>query len=313
MLKIKKHFSVKGIMMNMFFANLPLFMELAKLKSYTKAAHALGIGVSTLSRRIRQMESEMGVALFTRNTRSVSLTESGQEFFQHCEAVVAEANNAKEAVVGHMVRPSGVVRVAMLSQIYHFFLADTLVRFAELWPDIHLHITLSDRAVDLVMEPYDLDIRVGPLKDSTLRARKIYTVKLAVYGSPKLLERHDAPQSPQDLKRLPCITMTQGGNPWHLTNGKRKEEVFIDPVHIANSVNILHDFTLAGLGVTMMLPPEAAPHEQSGALARLLPEWNGSSFDMYIILPSGQAPRRVRVFVDYLCEFFAGLQKRLDG
>lgn len=299
--------------MDTFFPNLPLFMELAKQKSYTKASETLAIGVSTLSRRIRKLESEMGVPLFARNTRSVSLTESGQELFQHCEAIVAEAQNAKEAVIGNLGKTSGVVRVAMLSQIYHFFLAEALVRFAEQWPDIHLHITLSDRAVDLMTEPYDLDIRIGPLRDSTLKAKKIYTVKLAVYASPKLLSRHAPPKKPQDLKRLPCITLAQQGNPWHLTKGKRKEEVFINPVHIANSVNVLHDFALAGLGVTMILPPEAAPHEQSGQLIRLLPEWSGSCFDMNIILASSQLPRRVRVFVDYISAFFADLQKRSDG
>lgn len=299
--------------MDAFFSNLPLFMELAKLKSYTRAAQSLGLGVSTLSRRIRNLEEEMGIPLFKRNTRRVSLTESGQELFQHCETVVAEAQNAREAVIRNLGQPSGVVRVAMLSQIYQFFLADALVRFAELWPDIHLHISLSDRAVDLLTEPYDLDIRVGPLRDSALKAKKIFTVKLAVYASPKLLEVYKAPKTPQDLKHLPCITMVQGGNPWCLTKGKQREEVVVHPVHIVNSVSILQDFALAGLGATMILPPEAAPHEESGKLIRLLPEWSGSTFDMHIIMTSSQIPRRVRVFVDYISDFFAELQRRSTG
>lgn len=294
--------------MDDFFSNLPLFMELAKQKSYSRSAGALGLGVSTLSRRIKNLEEELSTTLFIRNTRNVALTESGQEFFQRCERIVAEAQIAREELRQGKIKASGIVRVAMFSELYHSFLAEPLVRFAKEWPGIRLHISLSDRAVDLTTEPHDMDIRVGPLPDSTLKAKKIATLALAVYASPSLLTARALPETPQDLRHLPCITLSHQGNPWHLTKGKRNEKVFVSPAHTANSVSVLRKFALAGLGATMLLPHDAYPHERAGQLTRLLPDWRGTPFDVHILWASSQIPLRVRTVMDFINDFFTGVQ-----
>ncbi len=296
--------------MRAFLFDLPLFMELAKQKSFTRAAASLGIGVSTLSRRIRELEEEMGTPLFHRSTRVVSLSESGQTLYQHGEAIAAEAENARAAMAGNLENPSGVVRVAMVPDMYHFFLRGSLARFVEQWPEIKLHVTFSERAVDLYTEPYDLDIRVGPMADSGLTVRRIRTTTTALYASPRLLDHHPKPRRPQDIAQLPCIALSRQGNLWRLTRGKRAETVAINPTHITNNINVLHEFIFAGQGVSLMESSPAVFHGRETELIRLLPEWSGPSFPMNVILVNRQVPYRVRLFIDYVIDFFDNLEKR---
>lgn len=294
--------------MNGFIRDMPLFVEVARLKSFTLAAQALGIGISTLSRRIALLEKRMGVPLFLRNTRNVELTGSGKALYQRCEYLLLEAEQAYETVIRDQNAPAGLLRISLFGDVYHFHLAEALTRFACRWPDLRLHITLNEQPVDLLTEPYDVDIRFGPLADSNLVVRKIYTIRPGVYASPQLLRKFPAPAAPEDLANMPCIFLAGHANTWKLFNGQQQAQVTVRrPAHIVNSVKIWSDFALAGLGVGLLGSVEAARHEKNGALLRLLPEWSAAPIEMYLILANKQLPQRLRLLVDYLADYCASL------
>jgi len=295
--------------MQKFLGDMPLFVEVAKRKSFTLAAVALDIGVSTLSRRISLLEKHMGVSLFVRNTRSVELTASGRSLLDRCEYILAEAADAYESTVSNQNEPAGLIRISLFGDIYHFHLAEVLTRFAASWPRIQLHVLLNERPVDLFAEPFDLDIRFGPLPDSSMKVRKIYTFSPGLYASPQLLKRHPAPETPYDLLKLPCISLQGLGNTWTLFSGEDKVELTVVPKYIVNSIKIWRDFALAGLGLGVFGPADAEPYEKDGSLVRLLPQWHGAPIGLHILLPDGQLPRRVRLLVDYLADYCASLSR----
>ena len=287
--------------------DMPLFVEVARQKSFSRAADALDMPVSTLSRRIAGLERELGLPLFRRNSRNVELTESGKEFFLRCEFIVGEAEMAKDMVTRNMKSPSGRVRVSMTGDLYHTFMRGMLSAFAAKWPGIHLQVHFTERNVDLLTEPFDLDLRGGPLPDSGLKARKLITLRPALYASPSLLEFHPAPEKPEDLRNIPCITLAQAGNTWTMRKGERVETVPVNAVHTVNTISIAYEFALEGLGVSWMAPSLIPVLEEHGDLVPILPGWTSPGVDINVLMADRELPRRVRLFVDYLVNYFAGL------
>lgn len=294
--------------MDKLFRDIPLFVEVAKQKSLTRAADALDMPLSTLSRRILLMEKELNLPLFHRGARKVELTESGRALFERCKFVVSEAGAALDEVVQKMKSTKGRVRVSVPMDLYYGYLVGMFSGFALQWPDIHMEVHLSSRWVDLVSEPYDLDIRFGPLPDSNLIVRKLGTLQPGLYASPKLLEFFSVPEKPSDLADFPCIAFAHHGDIWTLSRGKKTERVAIRAAHTVNSPRVALEFCLAGLGASWSVPSSAASHVESGQLLRLLPEWSPpGGVDLSVVTASRQVPHRVRLFIDYLAAHFTDI------
>lgn len=294
-----------GKSMNPLLRDMELFVEVAKHKSFTRAAESLEMYTSTLSKRIAALEKEMGVPLFLRNTRHVELTESGGILLDRCTQILAETDHAYETVVRNMTKPAGWLRLSMPGDTYRLLSDGVLSEFINKWPDIHLNVSIRESPADFMNEPVDVDIRPGPLADSPLRAKKFFAVDPGYYASPKLLEKYPIPEKPQDLLAMPCIALARWGFSWSFIRGKKKETILIRPAHILCNVFLCMDFALAGLGVAMLRNLVAEPEVKKGRLVRLLPEWKGPSHDVYMVTAAGEMPRRVRVFIDYMADFFA--------
>ena len=292
-------------------ADLPFFVEVARRKSFTRAADALDIPIATLSRRIAAMEKDLGIRLFRRTTRSVELTEEGDAYFKSCEFIVAEARNARENILNGQRNPTGRVRVAMPATVYFLYLRGSLHAFAETHPAIQLHMYLATRRVDLATEPFDLELRVGPLPDSSLKVRKLATIYPALYAAPKLLERCPLPRTPQDLESMPYIHLhTEQEYRLELTDGARTETVTLSrPRHVVNSPGISLEFILAGQAIGGLETSAAKQYEERGELVRLLPEWRTPGINVSLVMPPGSVPYRVRLFIDHLVKRFAELAK----
>lgn len=294
--------------MEKLFRDIPLFVEAAKQKSLTRAAEALDMPLSTLSRRILQMEKELGLPLFYRSARKLELTDNGQALYERCRFVVAEAGAALEEVVRNMKSPKGRVRVSMPLDLYHGYLAGALSGFALLWPDIHLQVHLSPRWVDLLTEPFDLDIRVGPLPDSDLIARKVGSLMPGLFAAPELLKYYPRPEKPEDLAVMPCIGFAHHGDNWSLSRDGETRSVPVRAVHTVNTPSAALEFVLAGLGISWFSAPMAGPYEEKGELTRLLPEWTPpGGVDISVVTAARQMPHRVRLFIDYLAAHFADM------
>ncbi len=288
--------------------DLPLFVEVARHKSFTLAAEKLDMYISTLSRRISQLEEELGVQLFLRSTRHVELTDSGRVLFERCRYLLSEAENIYDEVVHNMTKPSGPVRVAVPADIFHTYMRGVVGSFARQWPDIHLSVRFMHRWVDLLAEPFDLDIRVGPLPDSDLRARRLISLQPAMYASREFLKHHRMPETPQDLRDMPCIVMQQQGTVWTMWKGKKTESVAVRPIHTVNSISLSLELVLSGLGITWLSPAVLnLPAPEFEALVPILPGWTIPGVELNIVMAGNQLPYRVRLFVDHLVDHFARL------
>ncbi|MDL2307319.1 LysR family transcriptional regulator [Desulfovibrio sp. OttesenSCG-928-C06] len=290
--------------------DLPLFVEVARRKSFSHAAEMLDMPVSTVSRRIAALERELGLPLFLRNSRNVELTESGLDFYNRCEFILNEAELAREQVVQKVQGTAGKVRIAMRPDSYHTHMAEALLSFARKWPDVNLEVYLSDRRVDLLTEPFDLEIRVGPLPDSSLKVRKLARVYPDLYASPEFLEKYSTPVHPQDLSRVPCVVFAdaslvtpRNSHIWLFRKDGQTEEVRVKQAHLVNHLSVATDFVLAGLGVGWLARPMVEYHRKRGELVQLLPDWTlEEGVDISIVMASSELPRRVRLLVEHLVE-----------
>lgn len=284
---------------------MPLFVEVAKHKSFTLAAEALEMPVSTLSRRIAALEKNLGVPLLYRNSRNVELTESGKIFYERCDFIVSDAKEACEAVTQNMNKPSGWVRFSIPGDVYMSFFEGALSSFAKAWPDIHLGIHFTERWVDLLTEPYDLDLRIGDLPDSNLKARRVGSGRPWVCAAPSLVERYGMPAHPRDLANLPSIVNSHQNTGWDLTSKSgEKVTVKLKPAHSFNSISASHTFVLEGLGVGFLPKPLAENHIKQGKLLRLLPEWELPTISAYLVMAGSQIPLRVRLLIDHLVNYY---------
>ena len=284
--------------------DMPLFVEVAKAKSFSLAAAALDMPVSTVSRRIAAMERKMGIALFYRNTRSVELTENGKEFFASCSLIVSEARNACDTLIHNVRSPTGKIRLSIPGDLYHIYLMGALSEFSVAHPGIQLHVHFSTRWVDLLTEPFDLEIRAGRLPDSDLKVRKLATLNPGLYAAPGLLKEHPPIRKPKDLMNIPCISLSHQGNIWELHKKDRIERVSIQARHTVNSPSIGMEFALSGQGVTPLIETIAAPFRENGKLVLILPEWKTPDVDISIVMAGNHLPHRIRLFVDYLADCF---------
>lgn len=293
--------------MDKFLKDIPYFVEVARRKSYTQAADALDIPISTLSRRISAMEKELGVPLFKRSTRNVELTDSGTDFFKRCEFILEEAENAREDLIRNVKSATGHVRLSVSPDIYYSYMLGTLSSFAARYPKIKLHVHFATRWADLLTEPYDLDVRIGALPDSSLKAKRLTTLKPSFYASPKLFQSYNMPTTPQDLGSIPWIGLEHKTDQIRIRKGEQMEELRLVNAHTVNSMGIAMEFTLAGLGVTMLVPHIAKEFVDNGQLIPILPGWETTGADMNLVMPPGDPPHRVRLFVDHLAAHFAAV------
>jgi len=288
-----------------FLSDLPVFVEVARLSSFTKAAEALDIAVSTVSRKIRLVEESLGTPLFLRNTHVVRLTEAGQLLLEHCEFILASTDAAMDSVRKNTLHPFGRVRVSMYGDTYHESMAGVFNAFADAWPDIDLSVRFSEDAPDLFVEPYDVSFRTGPLPDSSAIARKVFTIHPALYASPKLLDRFQAPETPEDLLSIPCIALARFGNVWELRSDTERSVVHITPRFVFSGALLMREFILGGHGVGLLKQELAEPFIENGQMIRLLPQWNGPEHDLFILVCGREIPRRVKIFVDHVLTHFA--------
>lgn len=286
------------------FKDLPIFVEVAKLKSFSRAAEVLDIPISSVSRRIAALEKILGAPLLRRTTRSVELTEGGLSFFKSCEAIASELDNARELLLEEEQQLRGRIRMSMSPVLARFLSNQAFSSFARKYPAIRLNLYLNTQWVDLNSEPYDLEIRSGTLPDSSLRMHRLTTVRAGLYATPALLARYKLPERPQDLRGIPYITQVMPG---HLTlemyKGEESFKLPRQPEYVVSSLALALEFVLSGLGISCLAYSVVEPYVRSGELIRLLPEWRGENIDVNVVMPDRVPTRRVRLLVDHLVEY----------
>ncbi len=291
------------------------FVQVVEHGGFAPAGRALGIAKSRLSRRIAALEEGLGVRLLQRSTRQVAVTEIGQVYFQHCRAMLVEAEAAQEAIDSRRAEPCGTVRMSCPVALLETRVGAFLSEFMQRYPGVRLELEASNRRVDVIEERMDLAIRVRPppLDDSELVLRVLGERSQCLVASPDLLTEAGAPSVPADLPSLPSLALSrpQDRHVWQLI-GPDGARARIDhsPRLVTRSMETLRQAAIAGIGVvqlpTMMIRDALA----AGELLAVLPEWAPPREIIHAVLPSrrGLLPG-VRALVDFLAERFAELDE----
>lgn len=291
--------------------DLYLFARVVEHGSFTAAGRAAGLTTSRVSRRIADLEGRLGVRLLHRTTRKLALTPIGEQYYQHCRALVSEAEAAAEVVEQVQAVPRGRVRVTCPALTAQSVLGPIVTDFMRQCPEVRVSLAASDRVVDLIDEGFDVAIRFRalPLEDSSLVARTIGESRAFLVASPTLLEGYGRPALPADLARFPSLGKSRhdAGYVWQLT-GEHGENAAIPyrPRLDSDDWLVLKHAALAGLGLVAMPDEMCQADIDAGRLEIALPDWRLPGSSLHIVYPSrrGLIPA-VRAFIDFVAERLA--------
>jgi len=293
--------------------DLYLYALVVEKGSFTAAGRAAGLTTSRVSRRIADLEKRLAVRLLHRTTRKLTLTAVGEMYYQHCRAMVSEAQAAAEVVEHLQASPRGRVRVTCPTLTAHSTLGPIITDFMQHYPEVQVSLTATDRMVDLLDEGYDVAIRFRAIQqeDSSLIARSLGESRSHLVASPSFLEAHGRPALPGDLARLSSLGKSRHDSAysWHLSKaGGETAVVHYQPLLDSDDWLVIKQAALAGLGI-VAIPEELCLEElAAGTLEILLPEWRLPGTNLHIVYTSrrGLIPA-VRAFIDYAAERLAAI------
>ncbi|WP_421853215.1 LysR substrate-binding domain-containing protein [Novosphingobium sp.] len=292
-----------------------LFVEVAKVKSFRKAAEASGVPSSTLSRRIAQLESAVGLRLFNRTTRSVELTEAGAAYYARCRDIVEAARVAHDQLHDLAERPRGLLRVSATPDFARLFLTDLAVDFVAQYPDVTIEFDLSPNRVDLVAQNFDLALRIGSMPDSGLISRRIGTIRTALFAAPSYLKRAGVPRHPDDLVQHSVIPNQNVLDPgvWTLTDGTQSKVVPVNGAVRCNNFGFMRQLAIIGHGIATLHKPMVGPDITAGRLIRVLPGWWTQDTPAVALTSTRLLPAKTRLFLDMVYERVGPELSRLSG
>ena len=279
-----------------------IFSHVVETKSFSGAARRLGIARSAISRHISLLEKSVGVRLLNRTTRSLSLTEAGETYYQSCARIVAEAQEATRRISQLQDEPTGTLRVAGPTG-FGSQLAALVNRFMQQHAGLSVELLLDDRVVDMVEEGIDVSVRVGWLSDSTLIARKLCDSPRLLCASPDYIERHGRPETPAQLAGHEWIIFSQLPTPhhWTFTRNGKEHVVHARGRMKTNSAVAVRMFVLGGSGLAGLSNFMIGDDIRSGRLEQLLPDYDCGSAGVYAVYPDRRYQQaRVRLFIDFL-------------
>jgi DNA-binding transcriptional LysR family regulator len=287
-------------------STIAIFCKSAELGSFTAAANVMGLTPAAVSRGISRLESRLGIKLFRRTTRSMSLTDDGKLYFDQCRGAITQIEEAEKLITGQQTVPRGVLRISVPSTYAHYRLLPALAKFRTSYPEISLNINISNRNVDFVEDGYDLVIRLGTPPDSRLIARKLEDAPVGVYASRTYLKKFGTPKTLEELQTprhtlLPFLQPSTGKLlPWIFLNEGQATE--INPrssIHVSDGP--IGCVVLARYGIGLVQTFAWIAESYKDELVEVLPEHAGRTRPFYLIYPQNRhLSARVRALVDFL-------------
>lgn len=271
--------------------------------SFSAVARELGIGQPNVSRHIASLEAHLGTRLLHRSTRKLTLSPEGERYYTEVRRALDAIAEAESTARGEE-KPQGLLRVACPVALARFKLLPLVKPFLQRYPDIELDLQIADRKIDLIEEGVDVAVRVGELRDSALKARRLGTARRICVASPSYLSQHGIPQTPEDLRQHNCIlfSLLATGNIWPFEG----QPVDVRGNFKVNSPEGVRSAVLDGLGVGLMPCWLFADALASGEAVQLLGGWTIPALPISALYPAKRLlPRRAAVFMDYLSHAFA--------
>ena len=275
--------------------------------SFAAASEALDMSQSGVSRSVARLEARLGIRLFDRTTRSVKLTDEGRRFYEQIVPLLSGLEEAAASASQGASAVRGRVRVNIDPFFSRLFLGPRLGAFVEKYPELQLDLITRDQLGDMVADGFDLAVRFGQPRESTLIARKLLDTRVITVASPGYIKKHGRPLVPADLEHAPhrCIHFRdpETGRPfqWEFHRGKKKILIAAQGRLSANDVGTMHGVCLAGHGIAQVLALGTEQLLASGRLVDLFPDWPDETFPLYAAYPSRHhLPAKVRAFFDFI-------------
>ncbi len=292
------------------FEDLQAFVAVVETGSFTAAADRLDTAKSAVSRRVSALEERLGVQLLRRTTRVLNLTDTGQSFYEHSSRILADLDEAEAAVQQEHGELRGTLRVALPLSFGVRHMCKPIAAFCKRHPRLKFDLDLNDRRIDLVEEGIDVAVRIGHLKDSSLIARKLFDSRTVVAASPHYLNTHGTPRSPEELGDHDCLVYSNLAEPdrwsWMDERGNKKV-VEVRTAMRASSGDFLSNAAAHGLGIIIQPAFLAAEAIRHGNLVPILADIEWPTSPAYAVYPpTRHLSYRVRAFIDFLVERFAG-------
>ena len=282
-----------------------VYVAVAEEESFAGGARRLGMSPPAVTRAVASLEKRLGVNLLTRTTRFVRATDAGLRYLDHARRIVAEADEADEAVAGVNAAPRGQLAVTAPLMFGRMFVTPSIVDYLRRYPDMSIAAVFLDRVVNLLEEGMDVGVRIGELPDSSMKAIGVGHVRRVLCASPAYLKANGSPRVPADLAKHTIIA----ANPvsptadWKFFIGKKSASVKLSPRLTVTSNEAAIVAAVDGFGVTRLLSYQVAAFLASGQLKALLVDYEPPRLPIHVLHSEGrQAPAKVRTFVDLLVE-----------
>jgi len=288
--------------------------EVANHGSFSKAANSLGVSGPAVSKRVKSLEQRLGLVLFHRTTRAVSLTQAGRQLVDALNRGDDEISSLLDQLSEGQETPSGKLKINAPMAFGERFLISPIAEYARLYPDVVVDVEFNDKRVHLVEEGFDLVIRIGALEDSGLIAKRLCDFPAKICASPDFIDRFGMPNQPSDLRHIPAIQYTNAATGLSLAFKPQdgiEETVHLTPRMYANSVEMLVESTLRGIGYVRAPAFAVNEHLKEGRLIHLLPNYQSlPERGVYAIYPDKRfLPLKVRKFIDLLSDYLGSIDQ----
>lgn len=280
-----------------------IFVKVVQLGSFSRAADLLKLPKSTVSRTISRLESETETKLLLRTTRSITLTSSGRLFYESCLGPIQILEDARKSLQGRDSIIAGTIRLTAPEDLGVQIISPALGKLAKEHPQLFFDLSYTDQVVDLVKKGFDLAIRVGPLRPSRFKAKRLGEVTLIPVASANYLKAKGTPQNPQELKNHDCISFNYHAKKptWPLRTEGKSLAVPIKVKVLSNQMSSLLNLALQDVGIALIPLFLAKPYLNSGELKRVLPDWKGESLPIFLVSPTSTSESsRLKLIADEL-------------
>jgi DNA-binding transcriptional LysR family regulator len=286
-------------------------VSIADEGSLTAAAAALASSPPAVVRTLAALETQLGVRLFNRTTRRLSLTEEGRHYVERCRALLAAIKDAESALVSDAVEPAGLLTITAPVLFGQMYVAPAVTRFVQQYAKVRVNLMLLDRVVNLLEENIDVAIRIGALEDSTLVAQTLGSVRRMVVASPAYLKRHAAPKHPKDLLNANCVKFSGGTGPWwSFYEGGKEFNVAVSGNLEFNHAAPAAEACVAGLGFGVFISYQVAQHIAQGRLRVVLEAFEPPPRPISVVYPHARLqPARTKVFIKEIKKALKDLQR----
>ena len=292
-----------GSSLSLGFDDLACFVGVAERGGFTAAAKDLAVRKTTVSRHVQQLEARLGVQLFVRTTRAVTLTADGHTYLEHAKRAVDAWRAATRAMGESRAGANGVLRVTTTPFFGDVLLAPVVLEYLRAYPEVAVDLELSTQTQDVVTKDFDLAIRFGALADSTLISRKIGMAFVGCFASRAYLKRHGTPKTPKDLERHAIVSLTPGAASvsWPFQRMGRRVVMQLRPRLASASFTLNESAARAGVGIVRLPGPVVRRSVERGELVHVLAEWATPLVPVHVVMPRRlPLPSRTRAFIDLL-------------